>query len=83
MSLNFNNKNYQNELNLLEGKKKYYDIKSLANANKVDLNKIPFSILCGGVNLILIILVEHLNKIKKKNILLSNITLLILYHCLF
>ena len=43
MSLNFNNKNYQNELNLLEGKKKYYDIKSLANANKVDLNKIPFS----------------------------------------
>ena len=44
MSLNFNNKNYQNELNLLEGKKKYYDIKSLASANKVDLNKIPFSI---------------------------------------
>ena len=44
MSLKFNNKNYQNELNLLDGKKKYYDIKSLASANKVDLNKIPFSI---------------------------------------
>ncbi|MFL2649061.1 MAG: aconitate hydratase AcnA [Dehalococcoidia bacterium] len=59
MSLNFNNKNYQNELNLLEGKKKYYDIKSLANANKVDLNKIPFSIR---------ILIENVLRSYDKNI---------------
>ena len=59
MSLNFNNKNYQNELNLLEGKKKYYDIKSLASANKVDLNKIPFSIR---------ILIENVLRSYDKNI---------------
>jgi len=59
LSLNFNNKNYQNELNLLEGKKKYYDIKSLANANKVDLNKIPFSIR---------ILIENVLRSYDKNI---------------
>ena len=59
MSLNFNNKNYQNELNLLEGKKKYYDIKSLAIANKVDLNKIPFSIR---------ILIENVLRSYDKNI---------------
>ena len=59
MSLNFNNKNYQNELNLLEGKKKYYDIKSLASANKVDLNKIPFSIK---------ILIENVLRSYDKNI---------------
>jgi len=59
LSLNFNNKNYQNELNLLEGKKKYYDIKSLASANKVDLNKIPFSIR---------ILIENVLRSYDKNI---------------
>ena len=59
MSLNFNNKNYVNELNLLEGKKKYYDIKSLASANKVDLNKIPFSIR---------ILIENVLRSYDKNI---------------
>ena len=59
MALNFNNKNYQNELNLLEGKKNYYDIKSLANANKVDLNKIPFSIR---------ILIENVLRSYDKNI---------------
>ncbi len=59
MSLNFNNKNYQNKLNLLEGKKKYYDIKSLASANKVDLNKIPFSIR---------ILIENVLRSYDKNI---------------
>ena len=44
MSLKFNNKNYLSELSLLEGKKEFYNIKSLAQANKVNLEKIPFSI---------------------------------------
>ena len=44
MSLKFNNKNYLSELSLLEGKKEFYNIKSLAKANKVNLEKIPFSI---------------------------------------
>ena len=44
MSLKFNNKNYLSELSLLEGKKKFYNIKSFAQANKVNLEKIPFSI---------------------------------------
>jgi len=44
LSLKFNNKNYLSELSLLEGKKEFYNIKSLAKANKVNLEKIPFSI---------------------------------------
>ncbi len=44
---------------MLEGKKKYYDIKSLASANKVDLNKIPFSIR---------ILIENVLRSYDKNI---------------
>ena len=44
MSLKFNNKNYLSELSLLEGKNEFYNIKSLAQANKVNLEKIPFSI---------------------------------------
>ncbi len=45
MTLKFEIKKYVREIDLNEGKKKYYDILSLANDNNVQIENIPFSII--------------------------------------
>ena len=44
MTLNFEIKKYLREIDLNEGKKKYFDILSFANDNNVQIEKLPFSI---------------------------------------
>jgi aconitate hydratase len=44
MTINFEIQKYVREIDLNEGKKKYYDILSFANDNKILIEKIPFSI---------------------------------------
>ena len=44
MTLNFEIKKYLKEIDLNEGKKKYFDILSFANDNNVQIEKLPFSI---------------------------------------
>jgi|TARA_B110000263_G_scaffold151062_1_gene131116 aconitate hydratase len=44
MSLNLNNKNYKNHINLQEGERTFYDIGSLASDHKINIEKLPFSI---------------------------------------
>ena len=44
MSINFDKNKYLKHLELDEGEKSFFDIKSLTDDNKINLNKIPFSI---------------------------------------
>ena len=44
MSINFDKNKYLKYLELDEGEKSFFDIKSLTDDNKINLNKIPFSI---------------------------------------
>ena len=44
MSINFDKNKYLKSVELLEGEKKFFDIKSLTDDNNINLSKIPFSI---------------------------------------
>tara|TARA_Y100000768_G_scaffold369050_1_gene333594 strand:- start:73 stop:2718 length:2646 start_codon:yes stop_codon:yes gene_type:complete len=44
MSINFEKNKYLREIELIEGSKSFFDIKSLTDDNNINLNKIPFSI---------------------------------------
>ena len=44
MSINFHKNKYLKQIELNEGEKSFFDIKSLTDDNKINLTKIPFSI---------------------------------------
>jgi len=44
MSINFDKNKYLKQINLIEGEKSFFDIKSLTDDNNINLSKIPFSI---------------------------------------